>query len=173
MKSQLSLTLDCDIVCITETWLSTNYDTSIYNIRGYHCLLNNRTSKRVGGSLLLIRDTLRIIPITKETSSCGAFNVCAVQQPAPAKKILIASENRTPWAFIDEINCLFDELNSLCSINGKKIVMGDFNLPNVDWTLGLGSDFTSIEYQLKSFMCEYDLQQINTSASRDPNILDI
>ena len=48
------LTLDCDIVCITEIWLSTNHNTSIYNIRGYHCLINNRPSKRGGGSLLLL-----------------------------------------------------------------------------------------------------------------------
>ena len=122
--------------------------------------------------MLLIRDTLRIIPIPKETSSCDAFNVCAIQLPAPARKTPIASVYRAPWASADETNRLFNELNSLCSTTDDQIIMGDFNLPNVDWTHGLEGDFNSIEYQLKSFMCEYDLQQINTSVSRGPNILD-
>lgn len=47
-----------DIICITETWLSNEIETSLVDIPGYSMVRNDRLARRGGGTAMYIKDGL-------------------------------------------------------------------------------------------------------------------
>jgi hypothetical protein len=167
------LTLDADIIYITETWLDIAADRGPYNLDGFHSFFNCRTDMRGGGSMILIKDTIRATQIGDIVSQKNAHNICAIKLVCSSGSVLIAAVYRAPWSSTQETGELIESLSNLCSITDDQIITGDLNLPNIDWCVTNINSTSTLDVSLKLFMNEFELHQINNEPSRLSNILDV
>ena len=75
---------NADIVCITETWLTTSSTLELYKLDGYMLFSNARNVKSGGGTAIYVRDNMKCRELSSNFTSNDAFNICAVvigQQP--------------------------------------------------------------------------------------------
>ena len=77
-----------------------------------------------------------------------------------------------PQAKVEYFTCIFNYLNNLLSQNHNLILLGDFNLPDIDWNSLAGHSATS--NQLCKLVFQYNLTQFVTFPTHVMgNILDL
>lgn len=104
-----------------------------YNIRGHEMIEKNVVNAEEGRDLLLcVRENLSYSEVIIEQQYCE--NLC-IKVRCKNKNILIASIYRSPSSNMAENDKL---LKVMEEISNKqfcyKIILGDFNLPNINWT---------------------------------------
>ena len=139
------------IVCVTETWLSDSiYDSEILSV-GYVLYRKDRPS-RGGGVLIAISDSLFscLIPSPPELEivsvKIGQNNdtvICCIYLP--------------PESPLSCVSSLVHFLTELTSSFSKCIFVGDFNFPDIDWTVLMGS--TSQSNCFCNFIFDCNLSQ--------------
>ena len=149
-----------DIICITESWLSEISFLSSYCLNGYRSYFNSRQNKRGGGAMTLVKDSVRAIQISEDLSPSNLYNVCAIKIFGRAATLMVAAVYRAPKAPIKESCECFDKICNLCHTTDEHIILGDLNLPDMEWSSCMNSGGT-VQLNLKSLMCEFNLTQIN------------
>ena len=119
-------------IAITETHLKSYVEDAQVKLPEYQVYRADRAFRSCGGVLLYIHNNIAVTGTeTFDNGTCGAC-VCV---SLPCKSIII-SAYRPPdcpsHKFIEMLKFLKDciEENPNCEIN----IMGDFNLPNINWT---------------------------------------
>jgi len=166
-------TNEYDIVGINESWL----DMNDRNLQAEVCLQGLRTfsvdkpspSKRGGGSVLYVRELLR--PILRRAIATTTYEVIQVDiMPSEGITLKIVLVYRNPRIAVAEEDVLFDELDNIISSSHESILMGDFNLPDINWrTLEAeprGSRFIRL-------VRDNNLKQYVNEPTRGANILDL
>ena len=158
-----------DIVSITETWLNINekHLVSEINIPGYNMFLNCRETKRGGGVILYIKDTINAVEVNKTNRS--AYESVYVKIKINKKLLIIATIYRPPKTTLENDKLLYDEIETIVSTK-TSIICGDFNLPHINWR-----SFTSDNEgsRLIKLMKKLYLSQFVREPTLDNNILDI
>ena len=158
-----------DIVSITETWLNINekHLVSEINIPGYNMFLNCRETKRGGGVILYIKDTINAMEVNKTNRS--AYESVYVKIKINKKLLIIATIYRPPKTTLENDKLLYDEIETIVSTK-TSIICGDFNLPHINWR-----SFTSDNEgsRLIKLMKKLYLSQFVREPTLDNNILDI
>ena len=156
---------DFSLIAITETWLSNNILDGEVLPTNYTIYRHDRVS-RGGGVLLAIKHDLpsvqlllssEIESIIVEITSNKSFIVCVVYVPP----------------VIDDIyyKHLSDLLFSL-PLDGNVLIMGDFNLPDIDWDLLNGG--TRFSSNFCDLTVDLNLRQLVVSSTHKAgNILDL
>ena len=158
-----------DIVSITETWLniSDKHLASEVNIPGYNMFLNCRETKRGGGVILYIKNTINAIEVNKTNRS--AYESVYVKIKINKKLLIIATIYRPPKTTLENDKLLYDEIETI--VNTKtSIICGDFNLPHINWRLFTSDNEGS---RLIKLMKKLYLYQFVSEPTLDNNILDI
>ena len=161
-----------DIVCITKSWCNEGSSLSIYCLNGYHNFFNCRPHRHGGGAMILVRDIIRVHEISKLVSPSNFFNICAVKIFCKQMTLLVAAVYQAPSTLVKETCECFDMLSDMCHLTGEKIIMGDINMPDIDWSTGITSG-SYVDLNVKSLLCEFNLTQINAYATRQSNLLDV
>ncbi|KAF2351292.1 Endonuclease/exonuclease/phosphatase [Trinorchestia longiramus] len=130
-------TLSHDIIAINETWLDTNgrHLPAEVSIKGYilHNVDKPSHSNRGGGSLIYVKEKLQPQIKTKratEKSEILHLNI----QPHPGQTIKIVLMYRNPTCTAIEDDEFYDCLDIILSTPHETLIMGDFNLPHLNWT---------------------------------------
>lgn len=114
-----------DVACICESFLKG--EKTIF-IRGYNCIVENRTTGRFGGLLILIRDTINfkniILPETKLLECMGV-------QIEKTNLILIYLPGQSKDSTINQL--FLRDIEKLDQGFKNKFIMGDFNARHKDW----------------------------------------
>ena len=154
-----------DIVGITETWLSSNiFDNEILPIN--YTIYRNDHGSRGGGVLLAVQDNIvsKVLPsptniemLTVEVELPQTLVLCIVYLPPNSNVSLIQSLSSYLYQFQQSSNI---------------VLLGDFNLPDIDWDTLCGSTIAAEAFCDTCF--ENNLSQlISCSTHIHGNTLDL
>lgn len=165
------------MIALTETWLKPYITNAQVHIPGYEIIRCDRSTRKGGGVLLYLSDQLISSSIeTFDDKMCQAI-ACTCE----ASKTLIMIAYRPPNAETHSSKNLFRFLQGYISAANDEydvIIMGDFNLPNINWVtseITSGSTQSSKEAaeSLIDLMDSTLLSQYITVGTRKSNILDL
>ena len=122
-----------DVVCLQETWLSDQSDTSLLNINGYNLISNGFVCSIHAGLSIYLKDEYKhqhVNLYTKNNVWEGQF--IEVSGGPLKRKIIIGNIYRPPKTTADNSNFFFDELthilNFLEQSHSEAVIAGDFNI---------------------------------------------
>ena len=122
--------------------------------------------------MILVRDIIRVHEISKLISSSDFSTFAPSKIFCKQTTLLVAAVSWAPSIPVKETCEYFDILSDMCHLTDEKIIMGDINMPDMDWSSGIKSG-SSVELNVKSLLCEFNQTQINVYATRQCNILDV
>lgn len=161
-----------DILAITETWGRAALTDSLITPHGFTLFRKDRLDRLGGGVLLLVRNDLNPIHFSVPLHLNSFYDsVWCVIKTSESKDILIGCVYRPPTANHETDQCFYTLLDHITDVGHDfRLVMGDFNAPNTDWTLlrAAKREQTFVEAVLAN--C---LTQMVMSPTREDSILDL
>ena len=164
-----------DIIFVCETWLDSSYSDG-------HLLNNNSCNYSVvrcdrptrgGGLCSFINNNLHYVPIALPCNFAHLEIICVDIMRACYKHRFIAVY-RPPHYDLHCTGELMDCLNSLCDVAYGVTICGDFNLPNVNWKIGLDIlNLRALEACLVTFIVDNGFSQLVHENTRHNNTLDL
>lgn len=145
------------IVAVTETWARREIPDGIYNMPGYKILRADREDKRGGGVMLYVQEGVGFSEISLNRFSDFEY-VCCTLNLANDRQLgvlcIYRPPNITDVGDSNLIKVLEAFLNHKFHLN---IIVGDFNMPQVDWKKFSGpSKYTSfIDCCLNYFLIQH------------------
>jgi hypothetical protein len=164
----LVLTENIDVIAVTETFIDTvNNDLlSEYSIDGYKFFNKDRVNRRGGGSALYVATWLNPVEITPNNSNIE--HVC-VKITGDKLAVNISVTYRPPGQSQELDIEMYQVLRQ--SLNNESVILGDFNLPHIDWETLTGVETES--HRMLEFIEDNFLIQLVTEPTRENNILDL
>ena len=167
------------IIAITETWLNSCITNAQVHIPGYDLIRCDRPLRKGGGVLLYLADDLPFLNVEMLTDKVSQAIACTCE----TSKTIIINVYRPPDADNSNTKKLIRFLQKyLSDVNENDdydvMLLGDFNLPNIDWTTtsvesGCSTITNEAASALLDFMGTNFLNQHVTAATRKDNILDL
>ena len=164
---------DLDIIAVTETWLTSYILDHEILPTGYQLHRKDRQDRQGGGILFASRSDFVVFRRNDLETDCELM--WNELQTVSGLKFLFGTFYRPPNTGIEYMLFLQESCFRINNLNFNKIfLVGDFNLPNFDWTNQIPLSTDQLLY-LKTYEIINDLflTQVNTSATRDKNILDL
>ena len=167
-------------ISVLESWLEPHIKDAQVNIPNYQIHRQDRRIRDRGGVLLYVHDSLPTSNVeTFDDSYCGAV-LCYIK----SIDAIVISVYRPPNAPVSSFEKLLKFTQKYISDISNKVInqcdvyiMGDFNLPNICWTVsdsyGDHSKLSESATLLTNFMEENFLCQCVDKPTRGNNILDI
>ena len=122
-------------ICLQETWINEDMDTSIFHIDGYSMISNCRRCSNHGGLAIFLdsRFNYRTLSINDPTAIAMEQQFVEIDLEAPGSKpIIIGNIYRLPRQTSAEIeqfiNNFSETLSILTNRNNEVVLCGDFNL---------------------------------------------
>ena len=120
-----------ELVCLTETWLSSEIESNLVNIKGFTLVRNDRHGKRGGGTAIYVRDDF----VFDALNSQGYFNLEAEGTliDFPLLRLIILCLYIPPHLKPTSLETIEDDINRLLDDHLAKfpnrdiIILGDFN----------------------------------------------
>lgn len=143
------------VVAVTETWLHKDIQSEEVFPSSYNVLRRYRAN-RGGGVALLIKNTLQYepFPFISDHESVWCKLVMADMT------LVIGVIYRAPASPVDYLQKIDEELSTLTNSRSRIILIGDFNLPSVDWDARVpGSMERSHADSMLEIMTKYGLIQ--------------
>ena len=174
---------------LTETWLNEEYDAeiSISNYTPFRADRKRNKKKRFGrnggGALIYVRNDIANTFEPTLTYSNGAVDIIAIYSSTENLHLACVyrqPDNQIQRSISKEFRQAMKQLNDALSNHQQQniIIMGDFNLPNINWLQHDSSDVTGEEklmYQTLQQLCEDHFlnQNIREATHVDGNTLDL
>ena len=155
-----------DLICICETWLDQNIDSSTLSLPGYVVFRKDR-NRRGGGSLLGVKANLNPKEVMHDTLN----EVVIVDLHVNNVKLRVVCAYRPPSQTSENNEIFINFLNDHLELCPSFVVVGDFNYPSIDWE-NLYADNTP-EQLFLDFINANNLFQRVRESTRDNNILDL
>ena len=139
---------NCDLCCITESWLKTTATAKISEIKdlGYNVINCSRNGKRGGGIMVLSKPWIEVKMV--KTEKYESFELCETSVKSENDLLRFTTIYRTGQMdttgknkFIGELQSYLTTLNSKC---GKSIIWGDFNIHVEDENDNFVCDFQDV-----------------------------
>jgi len=164
-----------DVYFITETWLHDDVCSGLLDPQSQFTVLRkDRTVSKGGGVCALIRNHLRVVPVNIANEFLNLELLCF--------DLIIANSRyrffvvyRPPGFDSDAINYMSLLVTCISKYSNDKytnIILGDFNLPKVDWSTNCGPKH-DVYAKFLTFVLENSYSQIVHFPTRDANILDL
>ena len=151
----LILSLDLDVLCISETWLHEQIPNHEIIIDGYDVIRKDRLDKRGGGVCMYVKNSILVKDRCELTSQ---FEIETVLIEVYCKKVtvLISCIYRPPTATVTFFDDCSDMLEKILMDDKELIILGDFN---VDYCSNPNSSIHSLE-------CLFSLHQLVNKPTR-------
>ena len=122
-------------ICLQETWLSQNADTSTFNIDGYHLIHSGKSCSECGGLMIYLRNTFNyIVKKMFNNSKLWEGLFIDVQGGSLESKIIFGNNYRPPKHnnnnstienFVSELSPV---IGNIANNNLNVAICGDFNI---------------------------------------------
>ena len=155
-----------DIIGITESWVYSDMPDSTIEITGYTMFRKDRLCRRGGGVLLYLKSNFIVDEI--HSAELGIESIF-VKLKTSSSSMSLGIFYRPPNATPETTEAIINQISQNSSSN-KCLVIGDLNMPSVNWETFSGSAETA------SFctMCQDNfLYQLVEYPTRGINVLDI
>ena len=158
-----------DVIFITETWLSNSHDNCILALHNFTVFRKDRNhgNDAHGGVLLAIKTTLNPVLVAVETN----IEVLFADIKLNYLKIRLCVNYRPPSTCVNDSIAIFDLIRRYADISDRVCLVGDFNLPSINWNNCTSHDYTS-NYFL-SFVDQLNFHQMVDEPTRNTSILDL
>lgn len=162
-----------DIICVTESWLSQDIPSSLVCPSDYNAVRFDRSTKG-GGVIVFIRKLLNFTLVNIPTEFSNIEIVCFDINLHNVSSRIIAYY-RPPGYGHDALTYATNSvtlLKKLCSTHSDIYLLGDFNLPDIDWSM-YHSPNNSVYNEFMNFINSYGLYQHVNCPTRNANTLDL
>ncbi len=174
----LKFLIDSDqtaILCIVESWLGKLKSSILPYHKKYHIFRSDREIRHGGGVLVMVPKVLNCA-LFSDTVSSESFEGVWVEIHSPKRLLRLAVIYRPPNSTKD-FSKLKEFLDLGLSNKVSCLVVGDFNLPSINWS-DVDSSVTvpaldSFSHQFWSYTVLAGLQQFVQQPTRKENILDL
>lgn len=166
----LQNTSNYSIFVITETWLDNTVNNAMICPKDFFVLRKDRQGRRGGGVMLGIKDNIKYNEVSVLQSEILS-DVLAVDLYVP-NCIRLVCIYRAPDENIEYMNHLTDYISIICEVNHPVIILGDFNLPNLDW-VNFSWPKTPIYEKFAASISQNSLSQIVNETTRYNNLIDL
>lgn len=173
---------DYDIVCLSETWLDTDFDSYNYFTRDYYVYRKDRiftpTLTTGGGVLIAVKKNIKVFRIFNldfKDIECVWLNI----KLGPECCLILGNHYLPPNINTDLLKEYADFLVENIDVSSNKLLLvGDFNVPKFDWVLGISNHYSSHVRKKSSIIhflsSELNVEQRNNvRISDDDNLLDL
>ncbi|GMR53645.1 hypothetical protein PMAYCL1PPCAC_23840, partial [Pristionchus mayeri] len=165
------------IICLTETWLSPSFPNSLLlgDQDQYYNVFRRDRNSRGGGVAIILHSSISAAQIADETVP-ESNELLAVDVDINGDLIWIVCAYRNPKASTTQTVSLVKSILDLCSCPQPTIVTGDFNLPDIDWSIFPAPQPKTVIPSSQSFIdfCNSaKLVQLVKEPTRKENILDL
>ncbi|KAF2356894.1 Endonuclease/exonuclease/phosphatase [Trinorchestia longiramus] len=169
----IASTLSHDIIAVKETRLDLNgrHFPAEVSLKGYvlHNVDKPSHSNRGGGSLIYMKEKLQTqIKTMRATEKLKILHLTI--QPHPGQTIKIVFLYRNPTCTTIEEDEFYYYFGNILSSPYETLIIGDFNLPHINWTIRQSQVPGS---KLIDLMNTNSLQQHVNEPARQNNILDL
>ncbi|XP_071950945.1 uncharacterized protein [Antedon mediterranea] len=166
-----------DIVALTETWLNCNVLDSELSVSNYTLFRRDRdTDKRGGGILMLVNNKFTCNRVERLESDSTEFMWIEIQLKRRIS-LLVGLFYRPPNATPDVLRRFTSsvEIAMLYYKNSEFLILGDFNLPEINWSSNpYSAPAQSMgEHLLDVLLSSCGLFQCNTYCTRMDKMLDL
>ena len=137
--SQLRLDSSCekyDVICVTETMLNDEILNAEISIANFNIFRSDRLRGHGGGSCIYVRNTFS----AEYVHDFIANDCMSIKLTLNSVDIVLICIYRSPSLSHENNICLINSIDQYISsipVNQNIIMVGDFNLPNVDWDNGI------------------------------------
>ncbi len=164
-----------DIVAVTETWLGNEVpDTMVCSVADYLIFRKDRRGRVGGGVCFFIRKNLNpvLVPLDDQFTDLELLAVDLVQDKVRIRLLLLYRPPDTSTEIDYQLHDCFNSL--LLNYTGLIYVLGDFNLPGINWdTLRASGSLESKEEQWLHMLTSLGLSQLVSEPTRLETILDL
>ena len=153
-------------MAITETWLNSSITDAQIEITGYNTVRSDRIHRRGGGVLLYIQSSLVHTNVAKFSDGTCESVVCTIENMDAIVAIVYRPPNASVSSFGNMLRNLSVYIDEAMSSKYMDVhIMGDVNLPNIEWenyeiSKTLGEEHTKSASMLLNFMSDMLLNQI-------------
>jgi Reverse transcriptase (RNA-dependent DNA polymerase)/Endonuclease-reverse transcriptase len=164
-----------DIVAITETWLSDKVCNGLIDPRGlyelYRC--DRNSVHRGGGAIIAVKKYLHSsLTVSRSYTGIGGIELVGCNITLPSDRLVVICAYVAPNAVTDTLDTLILDLMRLCSPGVRCVLVGDFNMPEIDW-INVIIPSSGRSRLLYDFSVDAGLTQLITESTRLGNILDL
>ena len=185
---------DLDLLFITESWLHSKHLDSMFCPAGYNCLRCDRQDKRGGGVIVFYKNELSVHQVDLNSSTIGfGYEIICIDlyvcnstmrffcvylpplstvTPTCPPTDSIPAKSAQP---VDMVSKLCYTIEPFLRHDLPVFIVGDFNLPHIDWSIPSCTKNAPPSHQKFLDFCSlYSLTQcIDCSTHLKGNILDI
>jgi len=164
---------DCDIVFVTETWLHSDIPNGLLEPHAqYTTVCTDHDSCKGGGVCAFVNKRHHVVPVTIDVKFCNVEIVC-FDWVVPVNCIRFFVIYRPPsHDHIAADHLLIECLTSYEHSTYTNIIVGDFNLPKINWNT-LTSPDVKIHRPFLLFTIESSYRQFVDFPTNDNNVLDL
>ena len=166
---------DFSLIFITESWLSAAVTNAMLDSTGnYTIYRKDRPGKRGGGVIGMVSNNYNsyTIPLPSKFDMLEIVVFCIVTKLGTFRYIVVYRPPDYNQAARDYMKLLCQCLEFLCNTRDTVVLVGDFNLPGVNWAL-MDSPDDSIHSAFLEFCIRFGLNQFVTEPTHDKNCLDL
>jgi len=147
-----------EVIGITESWGNDDISDSEFSVPGYDLFRSDRTSgHRGGGVLLFVRNTLKAVEV-KLSNKFRDQIWCRVKIRHNDELLIGVCYRSQNTNIVGQTNDDF-LCDMLAEVRGKPLLlMGDFNFPDIDWTISHGHSSSSqnfVDYIEDGFLTQH------------------
>ena len=125
------------VICLQETWLAADSDTSLFQLDGYNLIHKGKSCSAHGGVAIYLHKDYEYEIINTHSGSNiwdGIFIKITINYNNIKKKIILGNIYRPPRPTVENILTFIQELNQIINNlrNYKNVIItGDFNLDSL------------------------------------------
>ena len=125
------------MICITESWLTSDITNSMISINGYYVDPDLRTDKLLSnngigsGIVIYVRNGLKVFKVDDPNTFNQYCRFYIVNDDS--EKLYFSVVYRSPNSSTINNDKLASLISDLDYVNENHIILGDFNYPNIDW----------------------------------------
>ena len=163
---------------ITETWLKGYITDAQVQIKNYSSFRSDRVNRHHGGAMVYVHNSYTV---SNNESYEDQYSNCIILR-IEELNCIVAAVYRPPDCPNSSFRNIIRNIQSYIDLNldddAELYLMGDFNLPNIDWTTlivnsSLGTKGTEAANTLLDFMTDNLLTQVVNHPTRGNNTLDL
>lgn len=155
------------IIAITETWLDSEFPSSLLQLDSYNIFRQDRDSH--GGGVLIAVNKL-IHSSRVDIDSQSELVAVDVYFNRTIRFVVAYNPDRVN---LNRLDSFFADLTSVTRFRGPCVVVGDFNMPGVDWNGPRFPELSAYNSFAEYYYQSQPITQLNTTPTREDNILDL
>ena len=170
---------------LTETWLKPHLSSNLFIPNNFNTYRDDRTSKNGGGVLIAIDSSFNVKQLFLKQTIPSIDNIWLFTQLNNNKTLILGNIYIPPNTPYNDVSLLLSNIELLLLEHKPSsfILLGDFNIPNLNWNLNFDPDYPQPFYLpsnnnrkqhlLTDFCNLHNLSQHNSLHNSSNNILDL